>query len=145
MTSETEPRSTLIFLCVANSARSQIAEGLSRATAPQGWRIFSAGSQPGLVHPLAIEVLREIDIDIGDHRSKGLDEVPIDEADVIVTLCEEEVCPVVHGPAKRLHWPLPDPASEGEMIRYQLDAFRSARDEIKQRLQSLWTEHPIKD
>ena len=142
MTSGNDPSSTLIFLCVANSARSQMAEGLARATGPKSWRVFSAGSEPGLVHPLAIEIMREVDIDISGHRSKGLDEVPIDEADLIVTLCEEEVCPVVQGPAKLLHWPLPDPASEGEMIRYQLDAFRSVREEIKQRLESLWSEHP---
>jgi arsenate reductase len=121
-----------------------MAEGLARATAPDGWLIYSAGSDPGLVHPLAVEAMREVDIDIRTHRSKGTDEIPLDEADVIVTLCSEEVCPTVHGNAERLNWPLPDPAAEREMIRYQVDAFRSVRDEIKRRLESFWTEYAPK-
>lgn len=141
--SESNKSSTIVFLCVANSARSQMAEGIARATAPEGWRVYSAGSQPALVHPLAIEVMREIDIDITAHRSKGTDDVPLDEADLIVTLCAEEVCPVVKGPAQRVHWPLPDPAAGGDMIRYQIERFRSVRDEIRERLETYWSEHPV--
>jgi len=121
-----------------------MAEGLARAVAPEGWRIYSAGSDPGLVHPLAVEVMGEIGIDISAHRSKGTDEVPLNEADVIVTLCSEEVCPSAQGRARHLHWPLPDPASEGEMIRYQVDAFRSVRDALKTKLESFWTEFTAK-
>ncbi len=140
MTSESQGGPTLILLCVANSARSQMAEGLARASAPTGWRVFSAGSQPSVVHPLAIEVMQEIGIDITNHRSKGLDEVPVDEADYIITLCADEVCPIVPGSTQRLDWPLPDPASQGEMIRYQIEAFREVRDEIKRRLDAFWAE-----
>ncbi len=118
-----------------------MAEGLARATAPEGWLAYSAGSEPGLVHPLAVEAMGEIGIDISAHRSKGTDEVPLDEADVVVTLCDEEACPTVPGNAQKLHWPLPDPAADREMIRYQVDAFRSVRDEIRQRLESFWKEH----
>ncbi|UCG87050.1 MAG: arsenate reductase ArsC [Gemmatimonadota bacterium] len=140
MTDSPQGYPTLIFLCVANSARSQMAEGLARSAAPAGWRIYSAGSEPSVVHPLAIEAMREIGIDISAQRSKGIDEVPLGEADVVITLCAAEVCPAVSGGAQRLHWPLPDPAAQGEMIRYQVEAFRETRDEIKRRLDTFWTE-----
>ena len=144
MTDEAQRPFTGVFLCVANSARSQMAEGLARATAPDGWRIYSAGSDPGLVHPLAVEAMREIGVDISTQRSKGLEEVPLDEADVIITLCSEEICPTVPGNVEKLHWPLPDPAAEHEMIRYQVDSFRSVREETKRRLESFWKAHPAK-
>jgi len=140
MTASSRGDTTLIFLCVANSARSQMAEGLARATAPAGWRIHSAGSEPAVVHPLAIETMREIGIDISSHRSKGIDAVPLAEADFIITLCAAEVCPAVSGGAQRIHWPLPDPAAQGEMIRYQVDAFQNTREEIKRRLDAFWAE-----
>lgn len=138
MSTEIDKQSTLIFLCVANSARSQMAEGLANASAPDGWRIFSAGAAPTLVHPLAIEVLHEIDIDISKAQSKGLDDVPIDEVDFVVTLCEDQVCPTVPKNAEHLDWALPDPVGAGDQIRFQLEAFRDTRDEIKQRLESFW-------
>jgi arsenate reductase len=138
MTDASQRARTVVFLCVANSARSQMAEGLARASAPAGWRVFSAGSQPAVLHPLAVEVMREIGIDITSHRSKGLDEVPLSEADFVITLCADEVCPVVGGTTNRLHWPLPDPAAQGEMIRYQVEAFQNTRDEIRRRIHSFW-------
>ena len=138
---DTQDSHKIVFLCVANSARSQMAEGIARATAPRGWQVFSAGSQPNLVNPLAIEVMQEIGINITTHRSKGTDAVPLNEADFIVTLCAEEVCPVVEGPARHLHWPMTDPASAGDMIRYQIEQFRSVRDSIKERVEAFWTEH----
>ncbi|GBD31394.1 MAG: arsenate reductase (thioredoxin) [Gemmatimonadales bacterium] len=129
---------TVVFLCVANSSRSQMAEGLARAKGPAGWRFFSAGSKPAGVHPLAVKAMSEIGIDIGAQRSKGLDQVPIREADVIVTLCAEEVCPVVPGPVSRVHWPIPDPAAVEGTEEARLAAFRAARDEIARRLETLW-------
>lgn len=129
---------TLIFLCVANAARSQMAEGLARAAAPAGWRIFSAGSHPARVSRRAIEVMKEVGIDLSTHRSKGMDEVPLAEADLIVTLCAEEVCPVVPGGARKLHWPLADPAAAGGDEAAQLAAFRATRDAIARRLPGLW-------
>ena len=70
---------TVLFLCVANSARSQMAEGLARTMAPgNGYRFFSAGSQPGTLNRLAVRALAEEGIDIAHHRSKGLDDVPLD-------------------------------------------------------------------
>ena len=133
----TAPRRVL-FLCTANSARSQLAEGLARAAAPEGAEVWSAGTKPASLHPLALEVMHEIGLDIAAQRSKGLDETPWREVDTIVTLCgdAEETCPAVGSGVRRLHWPLPDPAKvpEGE----RLAAFREARDEIRWRVASLW-------
>ena len=129
---------TVLFLCVANSSRSQMAEGLARATAPPGYRFLSAGSEPGALHPLAVEALAELGIDISGQRAKGLSRIPLDEVNTIVTLCAEEVCPFVPSPVRRLQWPLADPAratgSDGE----RLDAFRAARDRLRELLPQLW-------
>ena len=128
----------ILFLCVANSARSQMAEGLARAQAPPGYRFWSAGSEPGTLHPLAVTALAELGIDISQHRSKGLPDVPLEEVDTIVTLCAEEVCPVVPGSVRRLHWPLPDPARATGSEEERLTAFQAARDELMHRLSTLW-------
>ncbi len=125
-----------MFLCVANSGRSQVAEGLARAMAPagEGYRFLSAGSQPRTLNPLAVRALAEEGIDIAHHRSKGLDDIPLGQVDVIVTLCAEEVCPFVPGPVQRLHWALPDPND--------LETFRLVRDELRKRLPALWAAQP---
>lgn len=132
------PPKRVVFLCVHNSARSQIAEGLARALAPAGTEVWSAGTEPGRLHPAAIEVMNEAGIDISGQRSKGLDEVPWREADTVVTLCGEadEVCPVVGAEVRRLHWRLPDPAAAP--VAGRLQAFRETRDEIRWRISSLW-------
>ena len=122
-------------MCVANSARSQIAEGLVRSMFPAA-NVMSAGSLPGKLNPYAVTVMQEIGVDISQHYSKSVDNLTpkfIVEIDYIITLCAEEVCPTMVAPrAKRLHWPIPDPASapEGE----KLVAFRTAREEIAKRL-----------
>lgn len=128
----------VLFLCTANSARSQLAEGLARALAPAGAEVWSAGTSPDTIHPMAIEVMKEIGIDIAAQRSKGLDETPWRDVDAIVTLCgeAEETCPAVGMNVRRMHWPLPDPAKAPEERR--LDAFREAREEIRWRVASLW-------
>ena len=100
----------IIFLCVANSARSQIAEGLAKHILRGKADIYSAGSYPsGHIMPSVYEVMDDIDIDIRDQYSKGLNDVPINEADYIITLCKEE-CPFVDSKAEKLHWPIQDPA-----------------------------------
>ena len=132
------PMPTILFLCVANSARSQMAEGLARAAAPPGYRFLSAGSNPGTLNPLAVTVLREIGLDISYHRSKGLEAIRLEDVDTIVTLCAEEVCPVVPGNVRRLHWPLPDPAAVDGTPQVQLAAFRDARDRLREKLPELW-------
>jgi arsenate reductase len=131
-----DPRHVL-FLCVANSARSQMAEGIARSLAGPRVRVSSAGSSPTRLRPEAIEVLREIDIDIARQRSKGLDDIerPVD---AVITLCAEEVCPAWLGSATRLHWGLPDPAAVGGGAEERLAAFRSVRDELVRRMRAIF-------
>lgn len=123
----------ILFLCVANSARSQMAEGIARDFAPAGVRVSSAGSEPASVRPQAVAALAEIGIDISGHCSKGVDDVarPVD---AVVTLCAEEGCPAWLGDAYRVHWGLPDPAAAVGSPEERLDAFREVRDELRRRL-----------
>ena len=123
----------LLFLCVANSARSQMAEGIARWLAPAGVAVWSAGSQPTRVRPEAAAVLAEIGIDISGHRSKSVSEIPPDQVDTVITLCGEEECPVFLGRARRLHWGLPDPAAASGDEAARLDAFRQVRDQLRRR------------
>lgn len=133
----TVPR-RILFLCVHNAARSQLAEGLTRAFAPPGVTVWSAGTESGRVHPAAIQVMDEIGVDIRAQTSKALRDVPWREADTVVTLCAEgaDVCPAVPGDVRRMHWPLPDPTAAPEPDR--LRVFRETRDEILRRLKELW-------
>lgn len=133
----------ILFMCVANSARSQLAEGLGRVVFP-GAQIESAGSHPGKLNPYAVAVMNEIGVDISKHYSKSADDLSPDflaGLNYVITLCAEEVCPVMVSKAKRLHWPHPDPASkdplpDAEMLR----RFREARDAIDIRLKQLRNE-----
>ncbi len=124
----------ILFLCVANSARSQMAEGIARALAPASVRISSAGSRPSRLNPLAVKALAEIGLDISTQWSKSVDDIPPGDVDVVITLCAEEVCPVFLGKALRVHWGLPDPAGAGTSGDEQLQAFRDVRDELRRRL-----------
>ncbi len=124
----------VLFLCVANSARSQMAEGIARSLAPAGVRVSSAGSQPSKVNPLAIRALDEVGLDIRGHHSKSVETISPEGVDAVITLCAEEVCPVFLGKAKRVHWGLPDPAAAGGSDEEGLQAFRDVRDELRRRL-----------
>jgi arsenate reductase len=128
----------LLFLCVANSARSQMAEGIARSLAPPGVTVSSAGSRPSRVNPLAIRALDEIGIDIRGHHSKAVETIAPDGVEAVITLCAEEVCPVFLGQARRVHWALPDPAGAGATEAEQLQAFRDVRDELRRRLRALF-------
>ena len=130
---------SVLFLCVANSARSQMAEGLAKRMLGPSVRVQSAGSKPSKVNPYAVEVMSEIGIDLGSHHSKSVDTIEPSTVDTVITLCAEEVCPVILGQLRRLHWPIPDPASDDpNLTRDQLLArFRTARDEIRGRLEAL--------
>jgi arsenate reductase (thioredoxin) len=124
----------VLFLCVANSARSQMAEGIARALAPSGVTVASAGSRPSRVNPLAIRALDEIGIDIRSHQSKNVDSISPGGVEAVITLCTEEVCPAFLGKARRIHWGLADPAGAGGNEAEQLQAFRNVRDELRRRL-----------
>ena len=123
-----------LFLCVANSARSQMAEGVARSLAPAGVTISSAGSKPTKVNPLAIRALDEIGIDLRGHFSKSVDTIPPADVEVVITLCAEEECPVFLGKARRIHWGLPDPGGAGLSDEQKLQSCRDVRDELRRRL-----------
>ncbi|MHB8835288.1 MAG: arsenate reductase ArsC [Candidatus Methylomirabilia bacterium] len=130
----------ILFLCVQNSARSQLAEGVARFLALPGVTVSSAGSSPAFVRPQAIQVLKEIGIDITAQRSKAIEEIDAAAVDAVVTLCAEEVCPVFLGDAIRLHWSLPDPAKSPGDDEARLNAFRATRDELFRRLKLVFQE-----
>ena len=127
----------LLFLCVANSARSQMAEGLARQLFGEDVRVQSAGSHPSTVNPLAIKVMQEIGIDISDQTSKSADTVDTDAVDTVITLCREEVCPSFLTRVRQMHWPLTDPVAGTADQGARLQCFREVRDEIAKRLKSL--------
>lgn len=135
-TTSAEPRS-LLFLCVANSARSQMAEGLGRMIFGDRVPVKSAGSEPAVVNPYAVEVMAELGVDLSSHYSKSVHEVDPETIGTVITLCAEEVCPVFLGKARRLHWPIPDPASKDVAIPRpeMLTRFRQARDTIREKLE----------
>jgi arsenate reductase len=124
----------LLFLCVANSARSQLAEAIARHLAPR-LQVWSAGSAPTHVRPEVARVLDEVGIDAYGLRSKGVGEIPLDEITVAVTLCADEVCPVLPARVERLRWPLPDPSSAPR--DEALEAFRATRDSLLSRIPEL--------
>ena len=126
----------VLFLCVANSARSQIAEGLARRRYGVALQIHSAGSNPTQVNPYAIETMQEVGIDLTAHSSKLVDDIDPKGIELVITLCAEEVCPAFYAPVRRIHWPVPDPAtSDPSVTREQLiERFRTARGRIAARL-----------
>jgi len=123
----------VLFLCVQNSARSQLAEGIGRALAGPGVKVSSAGSKPTQVRPEAIQVLNEIGMDISSQRSNGFEEVE-DPVELVVTLCQDEVCPAWLGARWRVHWGLPDPAQPSAPEEKRMSDFRGIREELVFRL-----------
>ncbi len=129
----------ILFLCVANSARSQMAEGLARKLFGARVAVQSAGSEPSRVNPYAIEVMSEVGVDLTTHRSKSVETIDPGTVGTVITLCAEEVCPVFLGKVRRLHWPIPDPASKDPSLSREemLARFRAAREQIQGRLEVL--------
>jgi len=129
-------RIRVLILCTGNSARSQMAEGLLRHYGGEAFEVVSAGIDPSLVRPEAIEARREIEIDISSHRSKSIDEFIGQPFDYVITVCDNanQQCPIFPGASRRIHWSIKDPAAiEGEAAT-KLAAFRIARDELRERL-----------
>lgn len=126
----------ILFLCVANSARSQMAEGLARYYLPERIQVTSAGSEPSTLNPYAVTVMAELGIDISEQYSKSVDEIDnnMTNIDAVITLCAEEVCPVFLGDVKRLHWSLTDPTTDSSSPNEALERFRMVRDQLRQRI-----------
>jgi len=135
---------SVVFLCVANSARSQMAEGLARSLFGSLVRVQSAGSRPSQVNRHAIAAMHEAGIDITNQRSKSVDEIDPASVAAVITLCAEEVCPLWPGKLARLHWPLVDPASPDPDLPAEtlLARFRAARDELRCRLWAFARDNP---
>ena len=127
----------ILFLCVANSARSQLAEAIARDMAPQ-LDIWSAGSEPTHVRPQVRRVLNEAGFDDKGLRAKSMFEVDMDNVDVIVTLCRASQCPALPTTKKHLCWPLPDPDAAPD--EEKAEAFRATRDELIRRMPALINE-----
>jgi arsenate reductase len=126
----------VLILCTGNSARSQMAEGLLRRFGGKDCDIFSAGTHPSSVNPLAIEAMQEIGIDISSHRSKSVKEFADQEFDVVITVCDSaaEHCPVFPCAPQRIHWSVPDPVALEGSREENLAAFRSVREDLAARL-----------
>ena len=136
-------RRRVLFLCTHNSARSQMAEGLLRATAGDRFEVASAGTEQTRVNPLAVRAMDELGIDIGNYESKTLDRFLGERWDYVITVCDSanEACPVFPGAAHRLHWGFDDPSRATGTDDERLATFRRVRDEIAARL-SAWLDGP---
>ena len=136
----------ILFLCVGNSARSQIAEAFAKELFPKDCLIFSAGSSPaGYVHPLAINTMQEIDIDISNQYSKSINDLEkgfINNLDFVITLCADEICPNLdtHKNVSRIFWPNPDPVINNISSSHQEKVFSATRENIYKLLKSFFTE-----
>jgi arsenate reductase (thioredoxin) len=126
-------RTFLLFLCIHNSARSQMAEGLLRHLLGDHYRAFSAGTEATAVHPLALLAMEKAGIDITKQWSKTVDELAGKKFNVVVTVCAEgaEACPFVPGVERYVHWSIPDPAAATGTEAEKLLAFIKTRDKIK--------------
>lgn len=129
----------VLFLCTHNSARSQMAEGLLRKLGGTQVEVFSAGSEPTSIHPLAIKAMSEVRVDISQHRSKHLNEFVGQSFDYIVTVCDRvrEVCPVFPGDPEHIHWSIPDPALIEGNRQTQEKGFANIANELTTRIQFL--------
>lgn len=133
----------VLILCTGNSCRSQMAESIWRELGQGAWESYSAGSLPsGYVHPMAIEVMRELDQDLSQNRSKHVDEYLNETFDLVVTVCDsaKESCPTLAGAQRIEHWPFFDPADAEGSDAEKLTVFRNVRDQIRDKIQAFLKE-----
>jgi arsenate reductase len=135
-------KTRVLVLCTGNSARSQMGEGLFREEGGDNYEVFSAGTRPSHVRPEAIEVMREIGIDISRNRSKSVEEFAGQSFDYVVTVCDNarDHCPVFPGGGERVHWSLEDPAAVQGAGQERCAAFRRIRDQIQERVKTFFRE-----
>lgn len=130
----------ILFVCIHNSARSQMAEAFVNALSPERWWAQSAGLEPGKLNPVAVAVMKEVGIDISRHRTKGVQEFikTGEKFDFVVTVCDEgaaERCPVFPGGGKRVHMGFADPSAIQEAPEEKLRQTRIIRDQIRSTLE----------
>ena len=127
---------SILFVCVANSCRSQMAEAIAKSLEPGAWEVWSAGASPsGQVHPVAAQLMAELGLDLGGHRSKGLADVPQRTWDYVVTMGCGDACPTVSA-RHRIEWAVPDP------VALPLEDARRIRDQLAASVQALLRTHP---
>ncbi len=129
----------IMFLCTANSCRSQMAEGFAREYSRGELEVYSAGLMAAGIHRRAIAVMKEAGIDITGQQSKEIDERILGKMDIIITLCShaEETCPKTAPSIQRIHWPITDPIGTLGSEEFIMEDFRRARDEIKEKVRGL--------
>ena len=133
----------ILILCTGNSCRSHLAEGILRAAVGEAAKVASAGSDPaGYVHPMAVEVMKEIEIDISAHTSNHLDEFLQREVHTVITVCgnADQACPIFPGQAEKHHWPFDDPAKATGSEEEIRAVFRRVRDEIRVKFEAYTAE-----
>ncbi len=132
-----EIKKNVLFICTGNSVRSQMAEGLLRDLGSERWEVQSAGVIQSYVHPLAIQVMKEIGIDISRQTSKSMDRFVNERFNYVITLCDHaaQFCPAFGGYGKRFHWPVEDPAGATGTTEERLLVFRRIRDEMKKKIE----------
>lgn len=136
----------VLFLCTGNSCRSQMAEGFLRSLGGEQFDVASAGSKPaGTVHPLAIEAMREVDVDISKHTSKHANDFIKEKFDYVITVCDNarEACPTFPGAAQQVHWSFDDPAHATGTDEQKMRVFRRVRDEIRHRIRRFVEAHGV--
>lgn len=127
-------RKRVLFVCTHNAVRSQMAEGLVNHLLGGTYEAFSAGTRPAGVHPMAVEVMREIGVDISGQRSKPLERFVHEPFDYVVTVCDsaKQSCPTFPFASQTLHWNLPDPSTASGSLEERLAFFRRVRDELRE-------------
>ena len=128
----------VLILCTKNSCRSQMAEGILTRYGEEKFEVTSAGIKPLRVNPIAIQVMKEIGIDISGNRSKHMDEFKGQKFDYVITVCDnvKEACPIFPGASKRLHWSFPDPPKSESITEEILDEYRRVRDMIHEKFRA---------
>jgi len=130
---------TILILCTGNSCRSHLAEGILRTATGGRVRVISAGSKPaGSVHPMAVEVMKEIDIDISSHTSNHRNDYLKHDIHTVITVCDNAAseCPIFPGQAHKYHWPFEDPAQAEGNDEEKRAVFRHVRDEIREKFEA---------
>lgn len=136
-------KKTVLFICVHNSARSQMAEGLFRHCYGEKCNVYSAGSDPQEVHPISVQVMAEIGIDISKHKSKSLKEFKGQEMDYVVTVCGDSrsACPFFAGGKKYIHQSFDDPSAFEGTEEEKMQRFKTVRDELKEWLEQFYRDN----
>jgi arsenate reductase len=126
----------VLFLCTGNSCRSQMAEGWLRHLAEDRFHANSAGLKPSTLHPLAVEAMREVGVDIAGQRSKDVASLLGRHFSYVITVCDRarDTCPIFPGPSLREHWPIEDPATAEGLHDERMRVFRAVRDDIGERV-----------